>query len=106
MQLARLAEDPNVTLDIMSCFGGYKLPERILDSANVRLSSGKHDGGNSYRELLAASTPNASDGQLAADYDGDGKVSLAEAHLYRMIHHRSNLTHDAFRTPEGKWKTV
>lgn len=106
LQLAKLAQNPNVTLDIMSCFGGYKLPDALLNSANIRLSSGRHDGGNSYRELLEASTPRGPGNELPADYDGDGRVSLAEAHLYRMVHHRSNLTHDTFRTSTGEWKVV
>lgn len=54
-RLAEIAEKPNVTLDVMSCFSGKKFDEER--NANVTLSSGNHDGMPSYGELVDAFRP-------------------------------------------------
>lgn len=173
-RLARIAESPNVTLDVMSCFSVKKFDKER--NANLFLSSGNHDGMPSYRELVDAfrsespvdaeffrrtalenredlallnttifrgkpllywedpasgippritfvpedleavvgALPRAlNDSRLLtellerskisfpADFDGDGKVGLREAVIFRMLRHQSNLLPASFFFPSG-----
>lgn len=189
-RLARIANRPNVVLDIMSCYGWDKMDANTQNLANVRLSSQFHAGKTSYGELMEAfetirpishdrlraltviygsesitllnqirfsndrpllytgsessnipptvnynerdiaeilkiQTPNGKTvGQILgsadllrelvagttnmspADFNGTGKVSYAEAILYRTVHHRSNLTPTVFASRDGKYKNI